>query len=61
MIQYIDSMIHGTLSGIWYKAWWSEAERIQKILYILKIEYFREISAAALESDNLSLKYAAIQ
>lgn len=38
-----------------------EAERIHKILHFLKVEYFREVSAAALESDKLSLKYAVIQ
>lgn len=39
----------------------SEAERIHKILRIFKVDYFRKASATALESDNLSLKYAATQ
>ena len=37
----------------------SEAERINKVLHVFKVDYFREVSATALESDNLSLKYAA--
>lgn len=49
------------LSGIWYQAWYTEAETMHKILYVFKVEYFSEVSAAALESDYLSLKHAAIQ
>lgn len=61
VIQYIDSTTRLMPSGIWYQAWYPEAETIHETLQVFKIEHFRQINAAALERDNLSLKHAAIQ